>query len=202
MMTPCILLAIAAICCGCAHEHKPSAAGMIRSADSSWRQGDFLSAAAQYELATDAAPKALEPLYDLALAYYRDKLYEMAGRYLDRVQPNATGQLRLRCLLLRGDIEYRLAMQQQPEGRVEGLERALHLYREASMQSPESRLNVTARYNLEVAKMKLPPPHTKAPGSQAAATEVDNTSAEDIVLTTRMAGKQENTKPQSQDRDW
>ena len=191
-MRRCILLAMAAICSGCSHEHKPSTAAMIRSADPSWRQGDFLSAAAQYELATDAAPKALEPLYDLALAYYRDKLYEMAGRYLDHVQPNATGELRLRCLLLRGDIEYRLAMQQQPAGRVKDLERALYLYREASTQSPGSRLNATARYNVEVVNLKLPPPDHDAAGSQAAA-EVDDTSAEDIALRTRMAGKQENT---------
>lgn len=197
-----ILLIIAAIGCGCAHEHKPSAATLIRSADSSWRQGDFLSAAAQYELATDAAPKALEPFYDLALAYYRDRLYEMAGRYLDHVQPNATGELRLRCLLLRGDIEFRLAMQQPPESRVKGLERALYLYRDAYSQSPESPLHATARYNVEVVKLKLPPPHAEASGSQAAATEVDDPSAEDIALKTQMAAKPENTKPQSQDRDW
>jgi hypothetical protein len=99
-------------------------------------------------------------------------------------------------------MQYRLAMQQPPEGRVEYLERALHLYREASLQSPESRLNATARYNVEAVKLKLPPPQSEVPGSQAAATEVDDTSAEDIALKTRMAGKQENTKPQSQDRDW
>ena len=92
----------------------------------------------------------------------------------------ASAKLRFRCLLLRGDMEYRLAMQ----------------------QSPESRLNATARYNVEVVKLNLSPPHSEAPGSQAAATEVDDTSAEDIALKTRMAGKQENTKPQSQDRDW
>jgi len=196
------ILAVAAICCGCAHGHKPSATALIRSADSSWRRGEFLSAAAQYELATDAAPKALEPLYDLALAYYRDKLYEMAGRYLDRAQPSATGELSLRCLLLRGDIEYRLAMSLPPERRVEGLERALYLYRQASAQSPRSRLNAAARYNIEVVKLKLPPPHREAPGSQAAATEVDDASAEDIALKTRMAAKPENSKPESQDHDW
>jgi len=201
-MRRCILLTIAAICCGCSHEHKPSAAAIIHSADSSWRQGDFLSAAGQYELATDAEPKALEPLYDLALAYYRDKLYEMAGRFLDRAQPNAAGELRLRCLLLRGDIEYRLAMQQPPESRIKGRERALYLYREASKQSPGSRLSATGRYNAEVVKLRLPPPNAEARGSQPAAREVDDTSAEDIALKTRMAGKQEDTKPQSQDHDW
>ncbi len=197
-----ILLAIAALCCGCSHEQKHSAAAIIHSADSSWRQGDFLGAAARYELATDVAPKALEPLYDLALAYYRDKLYEMAGRFLDHAQPNATGELLLRCMLLRGDIEYRLAMQQPPESRIKGLERALYLYREAAAESPASRLNATARYNVEVVKLKLPPPRAEAPGLQAPATEVDDASAEDIALRTPMAGKQENTKPQSQDHDW
>src|SRR6185312_2009027 len=180
-----VILAIAAFCGACGHEHKPSAAAMIRSADSSWRQGEFLSAAAQYELATDAAPKALEPLYDLALAYYRDKLYEMAVRYLDRVQPSATGELRLRCLLLHGDVEYRLAMQQSPERRVQGLERALHLYREASAEAPGSRLNGVARYNVEVVKLKLPSVRREAPGAETTATEVDDTSAADIAFKTR-----------------
>ncbi|HVW11234.1 MAG TPA: tetratricopeptide repeat protein [Bryobacteraceae bacterium] len=201
-MKLCCTLAIAVICCGCAQEHKPSGSEIIHSADAAWRRGDFLSAAAAYEQASNAAPQAPEPLYDLALAYYRDKLYDLTRQYLDRVQPSATGELRVRCLLLRGNAEYRLAMQQQLEERVRGLERALHLYREAA-EVPGSPLNEIARYNVEVVKLKLPASHPQGQGSQPA-FEVDETSAEDIAFRTKMAPKDQSQtqKPASQDRDW
>ena len=105
------VVAAAIVLCGCARDSAPSAEELIRSADAPFRQGDFLAAATLYEQADELAPDDLEPFYDLALAYYRTNLYDMTLRYLDRIQPHmATGSMRVRCLLLRGDVEYRQAM--------------------------------------------------------------------------------------------
>jgi tetratricopeptide (TPR) repeat protein len=199
-----ILLAMIAICCGCTHEHRPAAAALLRSADSAWRRGDFSSAALLYEQAGSVAPDAAEPLYDLALTYYRTQNYEMTARYLDRAQPSTTGAMRARCLLLRGDAEYRLAMAAQPIPRVEGLERALHIYRDAlAAVAPSGSLNDIARYDIEVVKLKLPAARSQAPQAQASAAAADDTSAADKASPQpETSGSNQEKKPQSQDRDW
>jgi tetratricopeptide (TPR) repeat protein len=146
-----------------AGDNKPSAADVSGFGDAAWRSGDFQAAAEWYEQAVELAPESPEPSYNLALTYYRMKLFGQAMRYLDKAQVLAHSSLLARCLLLRADIEYRNAMAETPVRQVEGLERVLKLYRMALAASTEPTNIEIAKYDIEVVKLRLPPARSQAP---------------------------------------
>ena len=163
-----------------------------------WMHGDFSSAAAWYERAASLAPDSPEPPYNLALSYYRLRLYEQSLRYLDRAQPLARGPLRGKCLLLRGDIEFRSAMALKPARQVEGLERALILYREALAAGADPEI---ARYDIEVVKLRLPPARGQAPKVTSANSQQETSAGETAAGSAGPESKNRG-KPKEEDRDW
>ncbi len=141
-----------------AGDNKPSAADVSGLGDAAWKSGDFQAAAEWYEQAVELAPDSPEPSYNLALTYYRMKLFDPgeAVNFPDKAQVLTHGSLLARCLLLRADIEYRNAMAESPVRQVEDLERALQLYRMAQAASSAAENVEIARYDIEVVKLRLP----------------------------------------------
>lgn len=117
-------------------------------ADPAWQRGDFLSAAESFAKSAKASPKAPEPLYDEALAYYRAGWATEAAHYLDLAESRAHGELLERCHLLRADLAFR-------NGSTAGLNHALETYREVYENSHDSQLRGIAKYDIEVVKLRL-----------------------------------------------
>jgi len=163
-----------------------------------WNSSDFSAAAAWYERAMSLAPDAPEPLYDLALSYYRLKSYDLSLRYLDRAQAKALDPLRGKCLLLRADIEYRNALTQNATGQVEGLERALGLYRLALSAGADPKIT---KYDIEVVKLRLPPARAQAP-RVGADSQQDVSADETAAGSAGSSAKGQGRANQQEDRDW
>ena len=198
-----VVISTALVLSGCGGSHEPTAGDLIRSGEGLWRQNDFLSAAALYERAGEKAPDAPEAFYDLALAYQRTKLYDQAERYLDRAQPLARGEMLVRCFLLRGDVEYRLAMAESSIRRVEGLERALKWYRDALAAGVGVKgLSEMARYDVEVVKLQLPAARSEAPSVRSdGGLEQEDVSAEELSFSSGLDSRQRRQARQ-EEQDW
>ncbi len=162
--------------------------------DAGWARGEFTQAAEWYERAAGLEPDAPEPLYNLALTYYRSGSHDLCLRYLDKAQALSHGALRDRCLLLRADLEFRDAMKQSPARRVEGLERALALYRAAGPSE-------IAKYNIEVVKLLLPPARNQAP-QVSSSDESEDPSADDTAEAGKLQSPGNKSDQKREDRDW
>jgi tetratricopeptide (TPR) repeat protein len=185
-----------------ADDHKPSAADVSGLGDTAWKSGDFQAAAEWYEQAVEFAPESPEPSYNLALTYYRMKLFGQALRYLDKAQVLAHGSLLGRCLLLRADIEYRNALAETAVRQVEGLERALQLYRIALAASSEAENVAIARYDIEVVKFRLPVARSQAPKVESDLGGGQQDVADDDATGPASATSKGHQRPGPEDRDW
>jgi tetratricopeptide (TPR) repeat protein len=179
----------------------PSLSDLSGFGDAAWKRGDFEAAAGWYEQAGELAPESPEPSYNLAVTYYRMKLFEQAVRYLDKAQVLAHGPLLGRCLLLRADMEYRNALEEKPARQVEGLERALGLYRMALAASGGAASAEIARYDIEVVKLRLPGARSRAPKVESAPGGQQDVADNDATGTEGNTSKgHQTTMPE--DRDW
>ena len=162
--------------------------------DAAFARGESTPAAEWYERASGLAPESPEPLYNLALTYYRMGGRELTLRYLDKAQAMAHGPMLARCLLLRGDIEYRDALKQSPARQVEGLERALKLYRDAGPSE-------MARYDVEVVKLQLPRARSQAPRVSSPERQPDP-SADETSAGSQPPGAKGAGLGKQDERDW
>ena len=166
-----------------------------------FKKGDFSAAAAWYEQARSLAPDSPEATFDLALTWYRRGSYELAVRYLETAQSTAQGTLLARCLLLRADLEYRTALKLNPIQQVEGMEKALKLYRFALNETAPGPQADLVRYDIEVVKLRLPPARDKAPNMQSPQAQ-EEPSAEEISKGSREPQSKNPNQSKSEDRDW
>ena len=197
------LWAVAILLLAGAEDRDPSAKDIVRLGNAAWSRGDFQGAAVWYERAAGLAPNSPETSYDMALSYYRLGLYAQSVRYLDREQAIAQGQLLARYLLLRADMEYKNAFGEVPIRHTEGLERALHLYRDALAASAGSALlSGIARYDIEVVKLQLPAARDQAPKFTQPTGMVQDLSADDAAAGSAGSGPKGDGKPKQEERDW
>jgi tetratricopeptide (TPR) repeat protein len=175
---------------------------LFRTGSEAWKHNDFLSATEWYLRATALKPDSAEPLYNLALSYYRLGWYGEAARYLDRAQPLARGPLATRCTLLHANLEYRKALAGETIRQVEGLERALVLYRNVLATSREPGLSGVAKYNIEVVKLRLPSLRRQRPDVPSSASAGQQGSPEEIMSGSMGPKSRVRGQPGQDERDW
>jgi tetratricopeptide (TPR) repeat protein len=180
-MSRSVLLLAMLLLAGCGQDKSSSNESML-AGNAAYRKSDFPAAADAYSESAERAAKAPEPLYDLALSWYRQGWFADSLRYLDRAEPLARGSLLARCVLLRADIEFRTAVGAKSIQRTGGLERALKLYRDVIAATTEISLIATAKYNIEVVKLRLEQARGEGPEAQSKASSLSLMKAPRAIL--------------------